>query len=321
MGKRALIFGVNGFVGAYLTRELDSHGYEVCGSDLKESCALAEVGRYASCDLADPEGVVKVVADAKPDYIVNLAAISSVGQSWRMPALAMRVNVEGTLNVMEAARALETMPRVLLVGSSEEYAPKDGPLNEGDPTVSNNPYGISKATQERFAALYTERYGLEVCLTRSFNHTGPGQNPNFVLPSWCKQAAAIERSGKPGRMTVGNLKVARDFSDVRDVVRAYRLILERGRAGDAYNVGSGRALPLGELLEIVTGFCNQDIEVGIDPELIRPTDTPCICCDASKLREELGWVPERNIEDTLREIYQGFLRDMTGTNRKAISLG
>ena len=309
MGKRALIFGVNGFVGAHLARELASRGYEVCGSDLKEGCALPEVGRYASCDLADSEGVAKVVADAKPDYIVNLAAISSVGQSWRMPALAMRVNVEGALNVMEAARALEAMPRVLLVGSSEEYAPKDGPLNEGDPTVSNNPYGISKATQERFAALYAERYGLEVCLTRSFNHTGPGQNPNFVLPSWCKQAAAIERSGKPGRMTVGNLKVARDFSDVRDVVRAYRLILEGGRAGDAYNVGSGRALPLGELFQIVTGFCSQDIEVGIDPELIRPTDTPCICCDASKVRDELGWVPERNIEETLREIYEGFLEN------------
>ena len=309
MGKRALIFGVNGFVGAHLARELASRGYEVCGSDLKEGCALPEVGRYASCDLADSEGVAKVVADAKPDYIVNLAAISSVGQSWRMPALTMRVNVEGALNVMEAARALETMPRVLLVGSSEEYAPKDGPLNEGDPTVSNNPYGISKATQERFAALYAERYGLEVCLTRSFNHTGPGQNPNFVLPSWCKQAAAIERSGKPGRMTVGNLKVARDFSDVRDVVRAYRLILEGGRAGDAYNVGSGRALPLDELFQIVTGFCSQDIEVGIDPELIRPTDTPCICCDASKVRDELGWVPERNIEETLREIYEGFLEN------------
>ena len=309
MGKRVLIFGVNGFVGAHLARELASRGYEVCGSDLKEGCALPEVGRYASCDLADSEGVAKVVADAKPDYIVNLAAISSVGQSWRMPALAMRVNVEGALNVMEAARALETMPRVLLVGSSEEYAPKDGPLNEGDPTVSNNPYGISKATQERFAALYAERYGLEVCLTRSFNHTGPGQNPNFVLPSWCKQAAAIERSGKPGRMTVGNLKAARDFSDVRDVVRAYRLILEGGRAGDAYNVGSGRTLPLGELFQIVTGFCSQDIEVGIDPELIRPTDTPCICCDASKVRDELGWVPERNIEETLREIYEGFLEN------------
>ena len=303
MGKRALIFGVNGFVGAHLARELASRGYEVCGSDLKEGCALPEVGRYASCDLADSEGVAKVVADAKPDYIVNLAAISSVGQSWRMPALTMRVNVEGALNVMEAARALETMPRVLLVGSSEEYAPKDGPLNEDDLTVSNNPYGISKATQERFAALYAERYGLEVCLTRSFNHTGPGQNPNFVLPSWCRQAAAIERSGKPGKMTVGNLKVARDFSDVRDVVRAYRLILEGGRAGEAYNVGSGRALPLGELLEAVTGFCSQDIEVEIDPELIRPTDTPCICCDASKLRNELGWVPERTIEDTLKEIY------------------
>ncbi len=307
MGKRALIFGVNGFVGAHLAREFSAHGYEVCGSDLRDCCALPKVSSYAKCDLADAEGVAKAVRDAEPDYIVNLAAISSVGQSWRMPALAMRVNVEGALNVMEAARAQAKMPRVLLVGSSEEYAPKDTPLTEGDPTVSNNPYGISKATQEHFAALYAERYGLEVCLTRSFNHTGPGQAPGFVLPSWCRQAADIERSGKPGKMTVGNLKVSRDFSDVRDVVRAYRLILEGGRAGEAYNVGSGRALPLGELLGTVTGFCSQDIEVEVDPELIRPTDTPYICCDASKLREELGWEPERAIEDTLREMYEGFL--------------
>ena len=309
MGKRALIFGVNGFVGAHLARELISHGYEVCGSDLRGSCALREVSAYRACDLTDAKGVAAVVAELEPDYIVNLAAISSVGQSWHMPALAMRVNVEGALNVMEASRAQDKMPRVLLVGSSEEYAPKDGPLNEGDPTVSNNPYGISKAAQERFAALYVERYGLEVCLTRSFNHTGPGQNPNFVLPSWCKQAVEVERSGRPGKMVVGNLRVARDFSDVRDVVRAYRLILEGGHAGEAYNVGSGRALPLGELLETVTGFCSQHIEVEVESALIRPTDTPSICCDYAKLHSELGWEPERRIENTLREIYDGFLNE------------
>lgn len=307
MGKRALIFGVNGFVGSHLTRELSSYGYEVCGSDLRGGCGLPEVVGYRACDLADAEGVAATVGEFAPNFIVNLAAISSVGQSWRMPALTMRVNVEGALNVMEAARAQEEMPRVLLVGSSEEYAPKDGSLGEDDPTVSNNPYGISKATQERFAALYAERYGLGVCLTRSFNHTGPGQAPSFVLPSWCRQAAAIERSGRPGKMVVGNLKVSRDFSDVRDVVRAYRLILEGGRAGDAYNVGSGRALPLSEMLDAVRGFCNQPIEVEVDPALIRPADTPSICCDCSKLRAELGWEPERRIEDTLREMYDGFL--------------
>lgn len=312
MGKRALIFGVNGFVGAHLARELGAHGYEVCGSDLRGSCALPEVAIYRACDLADAEGVSAAVAELVPDYIVNLAAVSSVGQSWRMPALAMRVNVEGALNVMEAARSQERMPRVLLVGSSEEYAPKDGPLNENDPTVSNNPYGISKATQERFAALYAERYGLQVCLTRSFNHTGPGQNPSFVLPSWCRQTAEIERSGRPGKVVVGNLKVARDFSDVRDVVSAYRLILEGGRAGEAYNVGSGRALPLGDLLDTVRGFCNRPIEVDVDPALIRPADTPSICCDYSKLHGELGWEPERRIEDTLREMYDGFLGECEG---------
>lgn len=306
MGKRVLIFGINGFAGAHLAHELVLHGYVICGSDLSDMCPLSEVSAYRACDLTDDEGVAAVVREVEPDYIVNLAAVSSVGLSWRSPALTMRVNVEGTLNVMEAARSQETMPRVLLVGSSEEYAAKVGPLNEDDPTLSNNPYGISKATQEHFAALYVERYGLEVCLTRSFNHTGLGQNSNFVLPSWCKQAADIERSGRPGKMTVGNLKVARDFSDVRDVVRAYRLILESGGAGEVYNVGSGRALPLNKLLEVVTGFCSQPVEVEVDPTLIRPADTPIICCDYSKLRGELGWEPEHRIEDTLREMYESY---------------
>lgn len=307
MGKTALIFGVNGFVGAYLIRELVSHGYAVMASDLQQSCKYSDVIEYRSCDLTDAANVSAIISELRPDCIVNLAAISSVGLSWGNPSLTMRVNVEGAVNIMEAARLLDAKPRVLLVGSSEEYGPKDAPLTETDPTVSNNPYGISKATQESFAVLYANQYGLEVCLTRSFNHTGPGQAPIFVLPSWCKQAAAIERSGRPGCMAVGNLKVSRDFSDVRDIVRAYRMILEGGRAGESYNVGSGRALPLGELLRIVTGFCGQSIEIDVDPKLIRPTDTPTICCDYSKLHDELGWMPERVIEDTLREMFEGFL--------------
>lgn len=307
MGKRVLIFGVNGFAGAHLAHELVLHGYVVCGSDLSDMCPLSEVSAYHVCDLTDNEGVAAVVRQFEPDYIVNLAAVSSVGLSWRSPALTMRVNVEGALNVMEAARSQETMPRVLLVGSSEEYAARVGPLNEGDPTLSNNPYGISKVTQEHFATLYAERYGLHVCLTRSFNHTGPGQPPRFVLPSWCRQAAEISRSGRPGKMVVGNLNVSRDFSDVRDVVRAYRLILEGGRAGEVYNVGSGRALPLRDLLKTVTSFCSRPIEVEVDSALIRPADTLSICCDYSKLHKDLGWDPERRIENTLREMFDEYL--------------
>lgn len=307
MGKQVLVFGINGFVGSFLVSELVSAGYKVIGSDLHNECAIPEVSGYCSCDLSDTRRVTSLVSEFKPDYIVNLAAISSVGQSWRSPALTMRVNVEGALNIMEAARVQKTRVRVLLVGSSEEYAPKECPLCEGDPTVANNPYGISKATQERFAALYAEQFGLGVCLTRSFNHTGPGQNPAFVLPSWCRQAAEIERTARPGRMTVGNIDVARDFSDVRDVVHAYRLIMEGGRAGEVYNVGSGRSLPLRELLKTVKSFCPQPIEVVVDSSLIRPNDTASICCDYSKIYEELGWEPKRKIEDTLREMYDGFV--------------
>ena len=155
---------------------------------------------------------------------------------------------EGT-TILEAARKQPRMPKVLLIGSSEEYAPSDEPLSETSPLDANSPYGVSKVMQERFASLYRARYGMKVYCVRPFNHTGVGQRETFVIPSWCKQAAEISRSGKPGVMRVGNLDVKRDFSDVRDIVRAYRMILESEDCETIYNVGSGKAIALRELLE------------------------------------------------------------------------
>lgn len=306
-GKSALIFGASGFVGGYLARELKAHGYEVFGSDRGESSLDPSLDAYRGCDVTDAAGVAKVVEELEPSVIVNLAAVSSVGQSWRMPQATVSVNVNGALNILEAAKAMDHPPKVLLVGSSEEYAPSTEPFKETDPLDSSSPYGISKIAQERFARLYAEQYGLNVCLTRSFNHTGPGQSAAFVLPSWCKQAAEIEASGRPGKMTVGNLEVFRDFSDVRDVVRAYGLVLEKGLAGEVYNVGSGNAVSLRQCLDEVRGFSSQPIEVEVDQALVRPTDTKFICCDAAKIREELGWAPEHCLKDTLREVFVGFV--------------
>lgn len=306
-GKSALIFGASGFVGGYLACELKAYGYEVFGSDRGESSPDTALDAYRGCDVTDAAGVSRVIEELEPSVIVNLAAISSVGQSWRMPQATVSVNVNGALNILEAGKVMERPPKVLLVGSSEEYAPSSKPLKETDPLDANSPYGISKIAQERFARLYAEQYGLEVCLTRSFNHTGPGQSAAFVLPSWCKQMAEIEVSERPGKMTVGNLDVSRDFSDVRDVVRAYRLVLEKGRAGEVYNVGSGSAVSLRQCLDEMKGFSSQPIEVEVDPALVRPTDTQFICCDATKVRGELGWVPEHCLKGTLREMFVGFI--------------
>lgn len=307
-GKKVLIFGCGGFVGKYLTDEFASNGYEVTGSDIRVPVWADD--SFISCDLLNAEDVKAAVTKVMPDIIVNLAAISSVGQSWKMPQLTVSVNVVGSLNILQAVGscyAKDSMPKVMFIGSSEEYAPASAPVSETSPLDSNSPYGISKMTQESFAALYGREFGIDVYLVRAFNHTGVGQADNFVLPSWCKQAAEIDRSGKPGVMNVGNLKVRRDFSDVRDIVRAYRLIVEKGQPGKAYNVGSGVAHSLEDMLKTITSLSVQEITVNVDPDRIRPTDTPVICCDNSLIRDELGWVPEHDIFDTLKEMY-GYYR-------------
>lgn len=303
MAGRVLIFGVNGFVGGWLTREFVDHGYEVVGSDVGAAEAHEGLSGYYSGDLLDADRVSEIVCAARPDAIVNLAAISSVGQSWKMPALTMQVNVVGTINVLEAARSQKESPKVLLVGSSEEYAPSDKPLKETDPLDATNPYGISKVTQERLAELYGERYGLRIYRTRSFNHTGPGQSDTFVIPSWCKQVAEIEKSGKPGVIHVGNLDVVRDFSDVRDVVCAYRMILESDCAGEVFNVGSGRAVRLREVLELMVEDSKQTIDIVTSPELLRPSDTRFICADINKICAQLHWSPRYELAKMLRDVF------------------
>lgn len=303
--KKVLIFGMGGFVGPYLASELQAHGYEVYGSDLHAK-RIGNVSVIAA-DLLNAGSVETVIRDIEPDAIINLAAISSVGQSWGMPQTTMQVNVIGALNILEAARKQQTKPKIMFIGSSEEYIVSDKPMSENTPLDSNNPYGISKITQERFAALYREQYGLKVYCVRPFNHTGVGQRDSFVLPSFCKQVAEIEKSGRPGVIKVGNLAVRRDFSHVKDIVRAYRMILESKDDTQIYNVGSGKAYGLDELLEYITNLSNQKITVEIDPALIRPVDTPVICCDYSKVKRELGWEPKLTVFNALQELYKSYL--------------
>ncbi len=303
--KKVLIFGMGGFVGPYLASELQAHGYEVYGSDLHAK-RIGNISVIAA-DLLNAGSVETVIRDIEPDAIINLAAISSVGQSWGMPQVTMQVNVIGALNILEAARKQQTKLKIMFIGSSEEYIVSDKPMSENTPLDANNPYGISKITQERFAALYRGQYGLKVYCVRPFNHTGVGQRDSFVLPSFCKQVAEIEKSGRPGVIKVGNLAVRRDFSHVKDIVRAYRMILESKDDTQIYNVGSGKAYGLDELMEYITSLSNQKITVEIDPALVRPVDTPVICCDYSKIKRELGWEPKLTVFNALQELYKSYL--------------
>lgn len=304
--EKVLIFGAGGFVGSYLSKEFLSHGYTVVGSDKTNGAILPKEVLFKTVDLMDSNAVESIINEESPDIIVNLAAISSVGVSWEIPQTTMMVNVVGALNIMEVVRKIEKSPKIMLIGSSEEYVTTGEPMNEDIELDASNPYGISKITQECFAKLYREQYGLRIYYVRTFNHTGVGQRDSFVLPSWCKQAAEIEKSGKTGEIKVGNLAVQRDFSHVKDIVRAYRMIVESDECEKIYNVGSGKAYRLDEMLEYIVSLCSQKIDVKVDKRRIRPIDQTVICCDHSLITKELGWKPEYTVFDALRELYASY---------------
>lgn len=303
-----LVIGANGFVGSYVAQEFAACGYRVLGADRSGSCKLEAVESYRALDICNPEETKRTIAGFAPDVIVNLAAVSSVGVSWSIPRQTIEVNVIGSINILEAAKDICNPPKILMVGSSEEYAPSDAPLTESSPLNANSPYGISKSAQERFAELYSERYGLRVYRTRSFNHTGIGQGETFVLPSFCKQIADISNSGQSGTVRVGNLSVRRDFSDVRDIACAYRMIIESECSGEVFNVGSGRALALSDLLNLMIANCPQEVRIEMDADRARAMDNPLIVADISKIENLLGWRPVVPIETTILEMLDNWRR-------------
>lgn len=305
--KKALIFGVGGFVGPYLAQEFLNEGYIVYGSDIVKGDRLQDEVAFYQADLLNADAVATIIHQLQPNIIINLAAISSVGLSWKIPQKTIEVNIVGTLNILEAVKELSPMPKVLLVGSSEEYDVSDKPINEMTILKANNPYGISKVAQERFANIYKVQYGMQIYHVRPFNHTGVGQKDTFVLPSFCKQAAEIEKSGKPGVIKVGNLTARRDFGHVKDLMHAYRLIVESPYCDTVYNVGTGHAHSLREMLNYIISLCSQPIKVEVDPARVRPIDNPVICCDYSKIKNELGWEPQYKIFDALKEMFNYYM--------------
>lgn len=286
----AAVIGAGGFVGGYLVKELEAAGHKVSAVDIPE------------VNLLDRNSIDSLLENTKPDYVVNLAAISSVGASWKNPASTIQVNVVGTLNLLDSIAKYSPKAKTLLIGSAEEYAQKSTPLSESCDREASNPYGISKIAQENFAELYRKKYGMQIVCTRSFNHTGVGQKTTFALPSFVKQIADIEKSGKPGAIKVGNLEAFRDFSDVRDVVHVYRMLLENNTEFDVYNVGSGIAHKVGDLLQAIISFATVHINVVQDPEKMRPVDIPYQCCDNSRI-VKLGYWNGTRIEETLKWMF------------------
>ncbi len=299
--KKILIIGANGFVGNYLVNEFASNNYKVVACDLSSNDNKRELVEYEKLDILEKDEVFKIIEKHKPDYLINLAAISSVGASWGIPQKTIEINVCGTINILESIKESCPKCKVLLIGSSEEYAISDKPINEKYKLDATNPYGVSKMAQEKFANIYRENYGLNIVCTRSFNHTGIGQNDNFVIPSFCKQVADIENGKSEPKIYVGNLGVYRDISDVRDVVKTYRMIIESDKNEFVYNVGSGKSYKLEDLLRYIISLSNKKIEICIDKNKFRPSDNEYICCDNKKIKK---WFNNTDIKETIKEMFE-----------------
>lgn len=316
---RSLVTGADGFVGQWLVRELLDNGDEVTGMTRGDHTQLTTLTtdaatqvRWLSGELLEPETLRVAVEQSKPDVVYHLAAQASVAQSLQDPAGTVETNVVGTANLFEAVRSHAPAALVLAVGSAEIYGAVDPhalPLREDAPIRPNNPYAGSKAAAEVLALQYAQTGWLRAIATRSFNHTGPGQSPTFAAAAFAKQCAAITLGKQAPVLQHGNLSAQRDFLDVRDVVKAYRLLAERGVSGDVYNVCSGRAVSMREIVEELVRLVGRPVELRQDPARMRPVDTPVIVGDAGRLQRDTGWQPSIPLLRTLHDLYEYSLKE------------
>ena len=309
-----LVTGAGGFVGQHLVAELLGRGEGVVGAVLFDPPELttlsqSEAGKvtWVQADLERPAQVRSLVAGRAFDRVYHLAGFSSEQKSHENADSVFTVNVLGTLHLLEALTAgryaEDVRPRVIISGSSQVYgsaASRYNPLNEECPVEPLSPYAVSKATQELLGLQFHRTSGLSVIVTRSFNHTGPGQRPPFVAPQLASQIVDAERGERSATLLVGNPEIRRDFSDVRDVVRAYVLLADRGEVGQIYNVCSGRSYAIGELIDMMAEIAGVEVTVERDPERARSVDIPEMVGDASKLRSATSWSPEIDIRETLK---------------------
>jgi GDP-4-dehydro-6-deoxy-D-mannose reductase len=316
---RSLITGVGGFVGQFLAAHLAENGHAVVGLARREVAwhvlDAADGTTVAIADLATPRDLNKIVADAAPDEVYHLAAHSSVADSFHDPLRVLHNNVDGLVNLLEALRLGAPTARVLVISSSEIYGRNTtaGPVNEHAELRPENPYAVSKAAQDLIGYQYWCTHNMHVVRVRPFNHIGPGQSDRFVASSFAKQIAEIEAGGREPVLRVGNLEARRDFTDVRDMVRAYGLALERGDAGAAYNIGRGHAVSIQYLVDYLCSRSRAAINIEVDPSRLRRVDAPIQVSDSSRFHERTGWQPELPLEKTLDDMLD-YWRTQVGTS-------
>jgi GDP-4-dehydro-6-deoxy-D-mannose reductase len=309
---RVLITGITGFAGSHLAEHILAHhpDVEVQGivrwrSRMENIVAIRQKVELYEADLKDLVSLQICLAHIKPDRIFHLAAQSFVPTSWKCPAETFAINAIGQVNLFEAVRSLKLSPRIHIAGSSEEYGQvfeSEVPMKETNPLRPLSPYAVSKVAQDLLAFQYFRSYGIHTVRTRGFNHTGPRRGEVFATSSFAKQIAEIEKGKRDPVIRVGNLEAKRDFTDVRDMVEAYWLSLEKGEAGEVYNIGSGIARPVKEVLETLLSMSKVKVRIEIEEARLRPSDVPILLADASKFVRLTGWKPRIPFEQTLRDL-------------------
>ncbi|HEX6292550.1 MAG TPA: GDP-mannose 4,6-dehydratase [Herpetosiphonaceae bacterium] len=306
---RALITGINGFVGGHLAEHLLAEtDWQLFGT-IREAAlqlpALRERVTAVHADLLDAPAVHDLIRQIQPQIVFHLAAQAHLPTSFRDPAGTLTTNILMQLHLFEAIRSAALDPTIVVVCTGEEYGavqPHEQPVDEDTPLRPVNPYAVSKVAQDMLAYQYFAAHKLKTIRARPFNHSGPRQDDRYALTGFAHQIARIEAGLQPPVVRVGNLQAQRDFTDVRDIVRAYRLAAEQGEPGDVYNLGSGQPVAIQTILDLLLSMSQVRIAVEPDPERMRPADVPLIVCDATRFRERTGWQPSIPLERMLRDI-------------------
>ncbi|MCD6310409.1 MAG: GDP-mannose 4,6-dehydratase [Candidatus Eremiobacteraeota bacterium] len=309
---KILITGITGFAGPYLAKYImKSHPEASIYGTFRRPARMDNINHIIDkielikCDLMNATHVMNMMKSIRPDYIFHLAAQSYVPASWHNPADTIINNVIGELNIFEAVRKIGINPLIQLACSSEEYGmvyEDELPIKETNPLRPLSPYGISKVAQDLLGYQYHASYGMRIIRTRAFSHSGPGRKEVFVESNFAKQIVNIEAGIQKPVIKVGNLDARRDYSDVRDTVRAYWLAVEKGEPGEVYNIASGNSYAIREILDILLSMTGLDIKIEVDPSRLRPSDVPRLVGDATKIRKLTGWKPEIPFEKTLEDI-------------------
>ncbi len=306
--KKALITGAAGFAGGFLIEHLIEKDFQICGTYLSDEQLQFAISKdrvdFRKLDLLDVAATENLIKDVKPDCIFHLAALTSPYESFESPALTITNNTTAQVNLLEAVKNNNIDPKILIVSSADVYGIVDKkylPIDEDTPLMPISPYAVSKVAQDFLGLQYFLSNNLKIVRVRPFNHIGPRQSPRFVVSSFAKQIAEIEKGEKEPVILVGNLSSKRDFTDVRDMMRAYLLALEKGRIGEVYNIGSGISYGISEVLNMLLSRSSKKIAIEIDKTLLRQKDEPDLVCNAERFRKKTGWIPKVDIANTLKD--------------------